>query len=113
MKNILIILLTISSFFAMGQIQKDTILHHHYENGQLHYSIRVDNDTVTFQSYYQNGQLKLTGMTLRNEKHGSQKKFYENGQLESSENYIDGKQRGEQITYLENGNIQKKNSSLN
>lgn len=76
-----------------------------YENGQIKDSGRVDNNNKTggWKSWHQNGQLKDSGNYHHGFKNGPWKSWYANGRLESSGSYDNDQMTGTWEWYHENG----------
>lgn len=63
------------------------------------------NSCITFQTWYENGQLKSRYIRIDGNKEGLHKKWYENGQLKSECNYFKDLLRGFSCSWYENGQL--------
>ena len=85
-----------------------------HENGQLksriNYQSKNDGgkEHGLYETYYENGQLRVKGNVKDGKGHGLFEVYYENGQLRSKGNMKDGYEHGLRETYYENGQLEFK-----
>lgn len=78
----------------------------YYENGQIKDSgIKVGNEQIPLKSWYYSGQLKSEQDLTDGKLTGFAKRYYENGKIKTKLYFVDGVLEGEGIQWYENGNI--------
>jgi antitoxin component YwqK of YwqJK toxin-antitoxin module len=78
-----------------------------YENGNLKEKCNYDNNIKngSYESFYENSNPKEKYNLLNNVKHGSYDSFYENGNPKEKINYVNGLKNGSYESFYENGKL--------
>jgi antitoxin component YwqK of YwqJK toxin-antitoxin module len=62
----------------------------------------------SFETYYEDGQIRMKGTYKDGKVDGGFEEYYDNGQLKSKRNYKEGKINGEWVNYYKNGKLRAK-----
>ncbi|MFK7951879.1 MAG: toxin-antitoxin system YwqK family antitoxin [Ekhidna sp.] len=108
LKRTIYIVLFLTSFFSMGQIQQGK---RYFDSDSskiqeiYHFSLSDTALNGLYESFYLNGSLQTLGWYTNNQPDSSWIYYYENGRKKAEGNYQKGEAKGNWSYYFENGNI--------